>query len=129
MKLVWFSIDFSSHVPVYKQIKEKIKALISTGTLKKGDFVPSIRSLADHLGVNMNTVARAYRELTLEGVIQPVRGEGYAVAELNKERFVGRLISEFKAVVVECQKAGIDQDTLIDVVKKVFWRDQNGPHS
>ncbi|AEH51984.1 GntR family transcriptional regulator [Pseudothermotoga thermarum] len=121
---MWFSVDFSSHVPVYKQIKEKIKALISVGILKKGDFVPSIRSLAEDLGVNLNTVARAYRELVLEGVLQPVRGEGYVVAELDRETFVAKMLDEFKRVVDECKKAGIDQNVLLDVIKEVFGRDE-----
>lgn len=124
VRWVWFSVDFSSHVPVYKQIKEKIKALISVGILKKGDFVPSIRSLAEDLGVNLNTVARAYRELVLEGVLQPVRGEGYVVAELDRETFVAKMLDEFKRVVDECKKAGIDQNVLLDVIKEVFGRDE-----
>ncbi len=126
--MMWFSIDFASHVPVYKQIKEKIKALISAGVLKKGDFVPSVRSLAQDLGVNINTVARAYRELTLEGVLQPVRGEGYAVAEFDKQRFAEKMLDDFKRIVAECKRVGIDQNILAQMLDEMYRRDENDPN-
>jgi GntR family transcriptional regulator len=73
---MWFSIDFSSHVPVYKQIVEKIKMKIAKGELKQGDFLPSVRKLAEDIGVNFNTVSRAYKELSEQGIIEVQRGEG-----------------------------------------------------
>ncbi len=126
---MWFSIDFGSHVPVYKQIMEKVKTLIKSGKLKKGEFVPSIRTLAEDLQVNINTVARAYRELTNEGVLKLVRGEGYVVGELDEQDFVNRLISQFDNSVEQCKKIGIDQQFLSERLKQIYRRDDNGAES
>lgn len=122
---MWFSIDFGSHVPVYRQIMEKMKTLIKSGELKKGEFVPSIRTLAEDLQVNINTVARAYRELTNEGVLKPVRGEGYVVDELNEQDFLNGLLVQFDRSVLECKKVGIDQQMLMERLKEIYRRDDD----
>lgn len=122
---MWFSIDFGSHVPVYRQIMEKMKTLIKSGELKKGEFVPSIRTLAEDLQVNINTVARAYRELTNEGVLKPVRGEGYVVGELNEQDFLKGLLTQFDRSVLECKKVGIDQQMLMERLKEIYRRDDD----
>ncbi|MGJ8455398.1 GntR family transcriptional regulator [Pseudothermotoga sp. U03pept] len=122
---MWFSVDFSSPVPVYKQIKEKMKALIKSGKLRKDDFVPSIRSLAQDLQVNINTVARAYRELMSEGVLQPVRGEGYVVGELNEEDFTNQLIEQFERATVDCKRVGIDLKVLKEKLEMIYGRNED----
>lgn len=76
-----FRIDPASPVPLNEQIKAALKGLVARGLLKPGDAVPSIRSLAETLKVNPNTVARAVRELGAEGVIETRRGNGAYVAE------------------------------------------------
>ena len=122
---MWFSIDFNSHVPVYKQIKEKIKSMIVTGKLKKGAFVPSIRSLAKDLGVNLNTVSRAYRELVLEGILKVVRGEGYVVEELDTERFLGKKLEEFRKMVLTLKGDGIEYEKLEGILREVYGGEEN----
>ncbi|MHC1587704.1 MAG: GntR family transcriptional regulator [Candidatus Syntropharchaeia archaeon] len=122
---MWFSIDFNSHVPVYKQIKEKIKSMIVTGKLKKGAFVPSIRSLAKDLGVNLNTVSRAYRELVLEGILKVVRGEGYVVEGLDTERFLGKKLEEFRKMVLTLKGDGIEYEKLEGILREVYGGEEN----
>ncbi len=122
---MWFSIDFNSHVPVYKQIKEKIKSMIVTGKLKKGAFVPSIRSLAKDLGVNLNTVSRAYRELVLEGILKVVRGEGYVVEGLDAERFLGKKLEEFRKMVLTLKGDGIEYEKLEGILREVYGGEEN----
>jgi GntR family transcriptional regulator len=73
-------IDKTSGVPIHDQIKEQITGLIHAGRLKAGDQLPTIRTLAIDLAVNINTVALAYRELDGAGVIATRRGEGTFVA-------------------------------------------------
>jgi GntR family transcriptional regulator len=73
-------IDPRSPVPINEQIKAGLRGLIARGALRPGDPAPSIRGLAEALKVNPNTVARAVRELVVEGVLDARRGEGTVVA-------------------------------------------------
>ena len=69
-------IDPSTGVPVYLQLMERIKHAISTGALRGGEQLPTIRALAAEVCMNPNTVARAYRDLESEGVITVRHGAG-----------------------------------------------------
>jgi GntR family transcriptional regulator len=75
-----FRTNPSSGVPIYLQLMEQVKHGIETGALRPGDQLPGIRPLAEELVINPNTVARAYRELEHEGVIELRHGAGAFVA-------------------------------------------------
>jgi GntR family transcriptional regulator len=66
----------SSGVPIYLQLMEQVKHAVDTGALRPGDQLPGIRSLAEELVINPNTVAKAYRELEHESVIELRHGSG-----------------------------------------------------
>jgi GntR family transcriptional regulator len=68
-------------VPIYLQLMEQVKHAIETGALRPGDQLPGIRPLAEELVINANTVAKAYRELEHEGVIELRHGAGAFVAD------------------------------------------------
>jgi GntR family transcriptional regulator len=70
----------SSGMPIYLQLMEQVKHAIETGALRPGDQLPGIRPLAEELVINPNTVAKAYRELEHEGVIELRHGAGAFVA-------------------------------------------------
>jgi Predicted transcriptional regulators len=126
---MWFSIDFSSHVPVYKQIVEKIKMKIAKGELKQGDFLPSVRKLAEDIGVNFNTVSRAYKELSEQGIIEVQRGEGYTVEVENLEDFNNEILSEIKHALKKALNAGISSDEIKKIFEEVVGRDFNDSRS
>src|SRR5829696_4207456 len=67
-------------VPIYLQLMEQVKHAIETGALRPGDQLPGMRPLAEELVINPNTVAKAYRELEHEGVIELRHGAGAFVA-------------------------------------------------
>ena len=69
-------IDFRSGLPIYIQIMNQIEQQVSGGTLKPGDQLPTVRTLASELRINFNTVARAYRLLDEAGVISTQQGRG-----------------------------------------------------
>jgi len=71
----------SSGVPIYLQLMEQVKHAIETGALRPGEQLPSIRPLAEELVVNPNTVAKAYRELEHDGVIELRQGAGAFVSD------------------------------------------------
>ncbi|MDA1231749.1 MAG: GntR family transcriptional regulator [Planctomycetota bacterium] len=73
-------IDTNNGIPIYEQICRQVKFAVANGSLIVGDHVPSVREMAIRAAVNVNTVARAYRELQVEGVLVSIRGTGLAVA-------------------------------------------------
>jgi GntR family transcriptional regulator len=77
---VLFRTNPSSGVPIYLQIMEQVKHAIATGALRPGEQLPGIRPLAEELVINPNTVAKAYRELQHEGVIELRHGAGAFVS-------------------------------------------------
>jgi GntR family transcriptional regulator len=72
--------------PIYGQIADRVKFAVAGGALRAGELVPSVRELSKQLVVNPNTVARAYRDLQSEGLLESVRGMGLQVAEGAAER-------------------------------------------
>jgi len=76
----------SSGVPIYVQLKEQIRHAIETGGLAAGDQLPAIRSLAETLVINPNTVIKVYRELEQEGVLEIRHGLGAFVSSRRRSR-------------------------------------------
>jgi GntR family transcriptional regulator len=76
-----FDINPSDAAPIWRQIEEGIRRMITLGTLEPGGAVPSVRDLAKSVRVNPNTVARAYQHLIDAGVLTVKRGEGTYVAD------------------------------------------------
>jgi GntR family transcriptional regulator len=75
-----FRTNPSLGVPIYLQLMEQVKHAIETGALRPGDQLPGMRPLAEELVINPNTVAKAYRELEHEGIIELRHGAGAFVA-------------------------------------------------
>lgn len=73
-------------VPIYRQIVDQVRLAVATGALAAGEPMPSVRSLAERLAINPNTVARAYADLARDGVLDAQQGRGVFVA--NKKRQV-----------------------------------------
>lgn len=76
-----FSISAASEVPIFRQIVQQVHRAVSTGQLKVGEQLPAVRSLAEVLVINPNTVARSYQELIRDGVLESRAGRGVFVAE------------------------------------------------
>jgi GntR family transcriptional regulator len=76
-----FRVPQTSGVPVYLQLMEQVKHAIETGALRVGDQLPTIRKVAGELVINPNTVARAYRELEHEGMLELKHGSGAFIRE------------------------------------------------
>ncbi|GAB6189596.1 GntR family transcriptional regulator [Marinitoga arctica] len=122
---MWFSIDFHSHVPVYEQIKAKIKMKILNNEIRKGEYIPSIRNLAQILGVNLNTVARAYRELEQENIIKSVRGKGYIVIGIEKKIFLDKYIEKFRRDIIQLKELRIEKNILINIIESIYNGGEN----
>ena len=73
-------IDTNNGIPIYEQICRQVKFAVANGSLLVGEHVPSVRDMATRAAVNVNTVARAYRDLQAEGVLVSIRGTGLAIS-------------------------------------------------
>ena len=116
MNVSEFTLNFSSGVPIYRQIVQLISGKILSGALAPGDRIPSIRDVTAELNVNPNTVAKAYRELELGGLIETRRGMGCFVAEtagakprLARTEKRSRLDELYAALVTSAGMMGISE--------------------
>lgn len=83
---ITFRLDAASGVPFYRQIIDLILGGIATGALRPGEQLPTVRALAVELKVNLNTVAKAYKELEIRGVLATQQGSGTFIAAVTVER-------------------------------------------
>ncbi len=84
--MIILDLNTGDERPIYGQIADRVKFAVAGGALRPGDLVPSVRELSKQLVVNPNTVARAYRDLQAEGLLETVRGMGLQVAEGAADR-------------------------------------------
>jgi GntR family transcriptional regulator len=89
----------SSGVPIYLQLMEQVKHAVETGALRPGEQLPGIRPLAEELVINPNTVAKAYRELEHEDVIELRHGAGAFVSPNARARKVTDAIRQAQGMV------------------------------
>jgi GntR family transcriptional regulator len=115
-------INSRDGVPIYVQIVQQVKLLIASGRLNPGDELPAIRSLAEQLVVNPNTVARAYRELEVAGLVEKRRTAGTFVSEqsqpLAKRERLRLLTERVDQLVVEAAHLSIPAEELIELVQQ-----------
>lgn len=96
-----FRCNPSLGVPIYLQLMEQVKHAIETGALQAGDQLPGIRPLAEELVMNPNTVAKAYRELEHEGVIELRHGSGAFVSRNARAKKLADTLRNAQAIVAE----------------------------
>ena len=113
-------LDYSSSNPIYLQIKENIKKLILSGGLHENEPLPSVRTFASTLAINVNTVIRAYRELESEGYIYTMQGKGNFISKIDdikdKEHY---LEEKIVALIKEAKEVNVDKTELIELLNKV----------
>src|SRR6478736_6668649 len=117
-------IHISPHdgVPIYLQIVGQVKYLLASGRLAPGEELPAIRVLADRLVVNPNTIARAYRELEVAGVVEKRRTAGTYVADagspLARRERLRILTGRVDALLAEARQLGVRTDDVIDLIRQ-----------
>ena len=117
-------IHISPHdgVPIYLQIVNQVKYLVAAGRLAPGEELPAIRVLAEQLVVNPNTVARAYRELEIAGVVSKRRTSGTYVSDagspLTRRERRKILTERIDALLAEARQLGIPTDDVIELLRQ-----------
>ena len=116
----------SDGVPIYQQIVDQVEYRIVSGQLRGGDELPTIRGLAESLRVNPNTVARAYRELEHQGLVEKRRTTGTFVADLPRRMTVAQrrriVIPDIDKLLLQSRHLGIEYDELVELMGR---RDQH----
>jgi GntR family transcriptional regulator len=123
---MFFRIESSNGLAIYEQIVRQVKFDVAGDALQAGDLVPSVRELSRDLAVNPNTVARAYRELQVDGVLAPVRGTGleitaHAAKHCAAER-VSLIRERLRAVLLEARRSRLDLDEIRSLVDEEVAR-------
>lgn len=117
-----FQIDFASRIPIYEQLVTNIIKLASAGVIKSGDKLPPVRILASQLGVNPNTVAKAYRVLESYGYIFSTVGRGSFLTDKLSESSAQKMMAldEFKKAVEKANLFGISKDELFNIINSTY---------
>lgn len=130
---MFLPIDPSSGLPVYRQIMEQVRRMIVAGRLPAGEKLPSVRDLAETLGINPLTVAKAYGELERGGALEMRRGLGMFVRLAPADLASGRrgpplgVASAARRLVLEAAQAGMTKAETVRSVESE-WREV-GPRS
>ncbi|WP_411843436.1 GntR family transcriptional regulator [Salinicoccus sp. HZC-1] len=115
-----FNLDLKSRIPIYEQLTQKVKQLIIQDVLRPDEKLPSVRSLAQELTINPNTIQKAYRELEREGYIYSLPGKGSFVDEMktgtNHER-IKELSDDLEKIIRELLKMDVPKDYLKNLVE------------
>ena len=120
-------ISNNSEIPIYEQIKEKIKKAINSNELKSADVLPSVRSLAKDIKISVMTIKKAYDELEDEGYIKTVQGKGSFVIprskELMREEQI-KVIENYINEIIKISKTNdISRKEIIDLFKFLYEED------
>lgn len=112
------AIQWSEGAPIYRQLKERVVAMLLDGLLKPGDALPSVRQVAAEYQLNPITVSRAYQELADESLVEKRRGLGMYVIEGASEKLLASererfLREEWPLVLERIQRLGLSPDELL----------------
>ena len=124
-----FQVDLKTRVPIYRQVSDNFKRQIYAGQLTQNERVPSIRDLAKTLGVNPNTVQKAYRELEEKGYFYTVQGQGSFIStppDSQVKEEVARLYAMLKKLVEELLLHGESMEDLIRFLNEEPTNSQSG---
>lgn len=124
-----FVIDKLSREPIYEQVIWQICRMIQTGLLAPGDQIPSVRALSEQLGVNPNTLQRAYNELESRGITTGVVGVGRFVSEKAVEKLQQQnavFLTDFSQMVERLKSLGIPQQQVNQIIENIYKDGQKG---
>ncbi|MBS6507986.1 MAG: GntR family transcriptional regulator [Paraclostridium bifermentans] len=117
------NLDFNSDKPIYIQIREEVIKSIANGELEIYESLPSVRSLADEIGINLHTVSKAYNLLKDEGYISIDRRKGAVINNLPIDEDINnfnQIKDQIELLVAESYLKGIDKSEFIDLCENYF---------
>ena len=122
------SVAWSDSTPIYRQLKERVVAMVLDGELKEGDALPSVRQVAADYQLNPITVSRAYQELADEALVEKRRGLGMYVIDGAREKLLASererfLKEEWPQVLARIERLGLKPEQLLAA------KPSNGAHA
>lgn len=117
-------LDFRSSQPIYEQIVSQYKYLTLQGYLKSGDAIPSVRKLAMELDVTPGTVAKAYRSMEQQGMIETLRGRGTFIAavpdKIRDEGVIDKVKNQLREDCMELIYQGMEKEEIVQLIREIL---------
>ena len=114
-------IDFNSDEALYIQLRNQIIIGIATERIREGDSLPSVRQLADHIGINMHTVNKAYHVLRQEGFIRLDRRNGAVIfLEEDKSQAISEMRETFQVILAKAVCKNISRKEIHQLIDEIF---------
>lgn len=114
-------IDFNSEEALYLQLRNQIIRSIATMELREGDSLPSVRQLAEHIGINMHTVNKAYTVLKQEGFVKVDRRRGAVIAiDLDKIKALEELKKDLFVALAKSSCKGISRQEVHELIDELY---------
>ncbi|WP_363322163.1 GntR family transcriptional regulator [Sporosarcina highlanderae] len=122
--ILFIQIEPTSEIPIYTQLANQLIELIATGTLQTSEALPSVRSLAADLGVNMHTVNKAYHELEKKNIIQIIPKSGAVVNEISStgpsDSQIEHIKQVMKPLIAESIVYGMDKKQILSIATSLI---------
>lgn len=117
-----FLVNPKSKQPIYEQLIEQLRKQLFLGVAQAGQPLPSVRQLATELGINPNTIQKAYRRMEAEGMIVSVPGKGSFISDdladmLKKQR--DEQMEKTKMQIITCREMGLDQQLIHELTDRI----------
>lgn len=120
-KPVFITLEMDSDIPIYTQLSNELIELVANGSLLPGDSLPSVRSLAADLGINMHTVNKAYRELDGKGIVRIIPKSGAVVnVPSNHQESLKRVSNQLRPNVAEALAVGLTNEEITQVITNLI---------
>ena len=118
---MFIEIDFNSSEALYIQLRNQIIMGIATSTIREGDTLPSVRQLAENIGINMHTVNKAYSVLKQEGFLQLDRRKGAGIAiDVNKLQAVEEMREQLRVLLAKASCQNISREEVHQLVDEIY---------
>lgn len=118
---MFIEIDFNSEEALYLQLRNQIVLGIATSRFQEGDALPSVRQLADEIGINMHTVNKAYTVLKQEGFVKVDRRKGAVIAlDIDKLRTLEEMGQELRVIMAKAICKGISREEVHGMIEEIY---------
>lgn len=118
---MFIEIDFNSDEAIYMQLRNQIIMGIATSRFREGDSLPSVRQLADHIGINMHTVNKAYTVLRQEGYVKVDRRKGAMIAvDVDKMQAIKEVRNDLLVTLAKASCKNISREEVHALIDEIY---------